>query len=463
MRIGQMFDPIGGMRRLSSLLLAALCALAAVPALAGAASLVYLDQGNDVAVARPDGSLAHKVTHATDSAHAYKAISVADDGGITAYLSGSDSSGNGTFVVLGADGAIRYGPFLFERSGVCGGLAPFWTATSPDGLFVAVGYSKGSNDCLGGSSTISVRLTNRTTPTYGTSTYPSYDSLIRPHWVRHPDQRLAGIEGHTLKVWQNDAAHMQSWINVSGGLELNDFDFHPTETKLLLDLSEDGVSGVKPHSLALLTYTEMSVGAAAPTDPAPHFVCSAEGYVVNDLGGGKPLWSPDGSQIAWTGPAGIYVSPAPVPMGETCLLSPKLVVPGGREAHWASFDLTEPTAPGGGTSTPPPPAATTPKKSSPAGGQGKSAAPTFSAAKAIAGKGAFTVQLKLGQATTVRLTVTRKGAKKPLGTVTYKAKAGNFSRTVTKVGGKRLQPGRYAVAIKAGATTKTLSVQVRAA
>ena len=53
-------DP--GMRRLSSLLLAALCVLAAVPAVGQAASLVYLDQGNDVAVARPDGSLARKVT-----------------------------------------------------------------------------------------------------------------------------------------------------------------------------------------------------------------------------------------------------------------------------------------------------------------------------------------------------------------------------------------------------------------
>lgn len=442
------------MRRLSSLLLlAALGVLFAMPATGQAASLVYLDQGNDVAVATPDGGLARKVTHATDAAHGYKAISVADDGGITAYFGQGDGSGNSSFVVLGQDGAIRSGPFLFERSGVCGGLSPFWTATSPDGLFVAVAYSKGSNDCLGGSSTFSVRLTNRNEPTFGTSTYPSYDYLVKPGWVRHPDARLAGVEGNTLKVWQNDAAHMQSWITVSGGLELVGFDFHPTQTKLLLDLAEEGAATVKPHSLALLTYTEMAVGAATPTDPAPQFVCSADGYVTSEVGG-RPVWSPDGSQIAWNGPAGIYVSPAPVPMGETCLLSPRLVVPGGREVHWASFDVTAP--PAAVTPPPPPPPATT--KSS--AGKGKSAAPTFSGAKTIAGRGSFTVQMKLRQAVSVRITVTRKGAKKPLGTVTYKAKAGSFSRTVKKLGGKPLRPGRYVVAIKAGATTKTLAVVV---
>jgi hypothetical protein len=448
------------MRRLSSLLLVALCVLAIVPADGGAASLVYLDQGNDVAVARPDGSLARKITHASDATHGYKAISVADDGGITAYLSQADGSGNSSFVVLGPDGTVRSGPFLFEKSGICGGLSPFWTATSPDGTFVAVGYSKGSNNCVGGSSTFSVRLTNRTSPTFGTSTYPSYDYLIRPHWVRHPDQRLAGIEGNTLMVWQNDAAHMEPWITVSGGLELNDFDFHPTQTKLLLDLSEEGANGVKPHSLALLTYNELSTGAAAPSDPAPHFVCSADAYLTSDLGGGRPLWSPDGSQIAWTGPAGIYVSPAPVAMGEACLLSPTLVVPGGREAHWAAFDLSDPPpAPPGGTVTVTPASGSGAKPGT--GGQTKQAsAPAFRAAKVIPGKRAVTVRAELAQAGTVKITITRRGARKPLGTVTYKAKKGHFSRTLTTVGGKRLRPGRYVVVIAVAATKKTLTVRV---
>ena len=135
------------------------------------------------------------------------------------------------------------------------------------------------------------------------------------------DQRLAGIEGNTLRVWQNDAAHMQDWITVSGGLELADFDFHPTQTKLLLDLAEEGGTGAKPHSLALLTYTEMSTGGAAPTDPAPHFVCSADAYVTNDLGGGS--LTSNGAQCASRPPGTTnvgdsrQVSPTATGAGET--------------------------------------------------------------------------------------------------------------------------------------------------
>ena len=452
------------MRKLVLLLLAALCLLVAAPAVAGAAGLVYLDQGSDVAVARPDGSLAHKVTHASDAEHGYKAISVADDGGITAYFRQNDDSGNSSFVVLDQGGSIRSGPFLFERSGICGGISPFLSASSPDGTFLAVAYFKGSNNCLGGTSTPSVRLTNRTSPTFGTSTYPSYDYLVKPHWIRHPDQRLAGIEGDTLRVWQNDAAHMQDWITVSGGLELDGFDVHPTETKLLLDLADATGTGSKPHSLALLTYTELSTGAAAPTNPAPLFVCSADAYVTNE-GGGQPVWSPDGSQIAWNAPDGIYVSPAPVPMGETCLLSPRLVVPGGRDVRWAPFEVTQPSTGGPGTpppATPAPPTAA-PTKPSSGGGSGKPSGSALETAKAIPGKGSFTVQVGLRQAATVRVTVTRKGAKKALGTLTYKAKAGTFKRKITTVGGKRLSPGTYTVVIAVGSTTKKLTVTINRA
>ncbi len=453
------------MRKIICFLLATFCGLTVAPAAVQAASLVYLDADRDVAVSRPDGSIAHKVTHATDPDHGYKAISVADDGGITAYLIQGDGTGNASFVVLDQNGTVRNGPFLFERSGFCGGLSPFSTATSPDGTFVAASYWKGSNNCIGGSYTPSVRLTNRNEPTFGTGTYPSYDYLSKPHWIRHPEQRLAGISGNALQVWQNDAAHMQDWITVGGGLELEGFDFHPTETKLLLDLADAATSGSEPHSLALLTYTELSVGAAAPTDPTPHFVCAAEGYVTNDTGGGQPTWSPDGSQIAWNGPAGIYVSPAPVAMGETCLLAPRLVVPGGREVRWAAFDLTPPPA---GGSTPPP---STPPANGSTGGSAatkpttgrtpaKPSPTAFSTAKATAEKGAFTIELTLRQASTVRVTVTRKGAKKALGTVTYTAKAGKSKRKIATVGGKRLAPGAYKVAVKVGATTKALTVRV---
>jgi hypothetical protein len=66
----------------------------------------------------------------------------------------------------------------------------------------------------------------------------------------------------------------------------------------------------------------------------------------------------------------------------------------------------------------------------------------------------------LRQAATVRVTVTRKGAKKPLGKLTYKAKKGNSQHKVAAVGGKRLTPGTYKVAVTVGPTTKKLTVRV---
>lgn len=460
------------MRRLTALLATCVVLLGAV-ASADAASLVYVDGDHDVAVARPDGSLVRKVTHATDANHGYKAVSVADDGGITAFFGQNDDSGNSSFAVFGQDGNVKQGPFLFERSGICGGLSPFRTATSPDGVFVAAQYWKGSDNCIGGGYTPSVRITARNTPTSGTTTYPSYDYLTQPGWIRHPDQRLAGIDGNALQVWQNDAAHMQDWITVSGGLELDGFDVHPTQTKLLLDLADAAGTGSKPHTLALLTYTELSTGTAAPTDPDPQLVCTTEAYVTNDGGGGRPVWSPDGSQIAWRGADGIYVSPAPVASGGTCVLQPKLVVPGGTEPRWASFDVTAspPSNPGSPPGGPPPGGGAPPGSGTPPGGgtspPGTGAPPTrittsaFTAARVTGARRSFTLSLTLPKAAKITVTVHRKGVRKALGKLTYKARKGSFKHTIAKVGKHRLKKGTYKVVVTAGTTTKALSVRVR--
>lgn len=441
------------MPRARSTALLLLAAFALLPAPAPAASLVFQDRDNDLAVARPDGSLAHKVGH-------FKAASVADDGGITAFLPQNDDHGNASVVVLGQDGTVRSGPFLFEKSGLCGGLSPFRTATSPDGVFVAAQYWRGSDNCIGGSYTPSVRLINRTSPTIGTSTYPSYDYLTDPHWLRHPDVRLAGINGGTLSVWQNDAAHMDPWIAlpVDSPYKLYGFDFHPTATRLLLDLGPASGAGVQPHRLEMYTYTELSTGAAPPTDPAPQFVCGTDAYVSNDTGGGRPAWSPDGTQIAWNAPEGIEVSPAPVADGDRCVLQPRLVLPGGSDVHWAAFDVTPPVAPA------PPAPSPTPTPTAPPGGTAVTkpkAKPILETAKISAAKRAFTLRLTLARAATVRVTITRRGARKALGTLTYHAHRGTFARRITKVGRKRLTRGTYRVVIRAGTTKKTLTARVR--
>ena len=437
------------MRRLIIAPLIAALALLGAPA-ANAASLVFKDKDSDVAVARPDGSLVKKVTHASSPENGYKAISVADDGGITAFLNQRDASGNSIFVVLNQDGAVIRGPYLFERYGICGGLSPYRTATSPDGTFVAVEYWKGSSNCLGGTPTLSTRIINRNAPTIGTSTYPSYDYLREPHWTRHPDARLAGVNGGTVSVWQNDATSMNAWLALPVGspYEFGGFDFHPTETKLLIDYGPANATGVQPHGLELYTYTQFSTGATPPTSPQPQLVCELDAYVSNDSGGGRPFWSPDGSQIAWNGPEGIYVSPAPVASGGICVLQPRLVVPGGSDVHWAGFDVTTQSGPTG-------PATPTP-------GAKPKPAPALALAKALPAAKAFVLRLTFRRPALVSVTVTRRGAKKPLGTFTYIVKKkGMNNRRITKVRGKALKRGVYRVVVKVGAAKKVLTVSVR--
>jgi hypothetical protein len=305
-----------------------------------------------------------------------------------------------------------------------------------------------------------VRLVTRNVATPSPDTYPSHDYLTEPRWLRHPDVRLAGINGGTLSVWQNDATKMDPWLALPVGspYRLAGFDVHPTQTRLLLDLGPASGTGVQPHRLELYSYTEMSTGDAAPTDPNPQLLCAIDGYVSNDTGGGRPTWSRDGTQIAWGGPEGIFVSPAPVPDGGTCRLQPRLVVPGGGpDVAWAPLDVSDPAAPGGspsggGTAGPGAPSGT---------GGSASSGPAFKGATVTAARRGFALRLTVPRATTVTVTITRRGARKALGVLRYRARKGTFRRTITRVRGKRLTRGRYRVVVRAGTTTRTLQVRVR--
>lgn len=59
------------------------------------------------------------------------------------------------------------------------------------------------------------------------------------------------------------------------------------------------------------------------------------------------------------------------------------------------------------------------------------------------------------------VTVSRRSARVPLESVRYHAPRGLFTRRITKVRGRRLSPGLYQVDVRAGTTTRTLTVRVR--
>jgi Ca2+-binding RTX toxin-like protein len=116
-----------------------------------------------------------------------------------------------------------------------------------------------------------------------------------------------------------------------------------------------------------------------------------------------------------------------------------------------SVDAAAVAAPGPAPGTPPvatPPAKTT----KPA---------TLQKASATGGRKRLTVALTLRRAATVTITITRSGARKALGKVTIKAKAGKTTRIVRKVGKATLRAGRYRVVVRVGTATKTFTVRVR--
>ncbi|MDO8210557.1 calcium-binding protein [Conexibacter sp. CPCC 206217] len=87
--------------------------------------------------------------------------------------------------------------------------------------------------------------------------------------------------------------------------------------------------------------------------------------------------------------------------------------------------------------------------------------PALSSASVRAGRRRFTLTFALRRATTITITVTRRGARRPLGKVTLRGRRGRSTRTIARLGRRTLSPGRYRVVVRAGAKSQTFAVQVR--
>lgn len=86
---------------------------------------------------------------------------------------------------------------------------------------------------------------------------------------------------------------------------------------------------------------------------------------------------------------------------------------------------------------------------------------TLRSASARGGTRRFTLTLALRRASTVTITVTRRGARRALGKVTVRARRGTTTRTIRALGRRALRAGSYRVVIRVGATSQTLTVRVR--
>jgi Ca2+-binding RTX toxin-like protein len=89
------------------------------------------------------------------------------------------------------------------------------------------------------------------------------------------------------------------------------------------------------------------------------------------------------------------------------------------------------------------------------------APPALRSASARGGTRRFTLTLALRRATTVTITITRRGARRPLGKLTLRARKGTTSHTIRSLGRRTLRAGRYRIVIRAGAKSQTITVRVR--
>jgi hypothetical protein len=170
--------------------------------------------------------------------------------------------------------------------------------------------------------------------------------VLSPRWV--PGTSAAGFVDSGFQyvaVQKASSATAPAWIgfmNPSDG-DLESFDVS-TANRVMIEFSADGTpTGAEPASLQLLSYT------GTPPDAPVQSLCVAENFA--DVGA-NPKWSPDGSMIAWQGPDGVYVSPAPVPQQDgSCHLAPRLIAQGAKDPDWGPRNVPSQGGNNGGGGT----------------------------------------------------------------------------------------------------------------
>jgi hypothetical protein len=334
-------------------LLTTLVALA-VPASAGASSIVYTKADGNVWLVKPDGSGEHQVTLDGSATTPYEEASQADDGTILARHGGRPVQGS---LERLAQNGRRLGEPISPLPEVLATLAqtgPFDPELSPDGRTVTYtvdliegpyfdtscacyrGRSLGTHvafaDAVSGASR-GLSGTGDTTP------------LLHPSWVDSgrvmmtAPNLLAGDQAGSVAIgseppdgWFADAPAFQD------RLLLDDGELTRAGDKLAL-VRGDNLTD-EPVVPAIQIYS--ASGASTPPVQRCRIAVTRK-PVVN------PSWAPDGSGLVWSQPDGIWFSP--VSASGDCGLAPRLIVPGGINPDWGPADVNpgarEPAVAGG--------------------------------------------------------------------------------------------------------------------
>ena len=326
-----MTSEIGGHARrwvIAGLLAAVL--LLAVATSAPASNVVYVEN-NDVWAASPDGTIQQRITTDGSAGQPYRSPSETDDG--TIVVPKGDF-----FYRFKLDGSSGGGPWTSFDINSCS-TGPQSAEVAPDDSLIT--YVFGYSDlCLGGSTiTPRVATANATGPTPA-GTFPTFDGEGDPRWI--PGQPGAAMIDETeteIDAEEGSPAGLQTWLGPFSNGYLQAFDISRSGYRVLIAVT--ATAAPTSGSSDLWVWNNVD---GPPDASQGQLVCTLSGW--GDYNS-QPVWSPDGSQFAWSTSAGVYVSPAPTADGSgNCVIHPTLIAPGGTDPAWGTASLVDeaPTA-----------------------------------------------------------------------------------------------------------------------
>jgi len=312
-------------------LLAAGCAAAALalsPAVASADSIVYIKDGN-VRLASGTGGDQYQVTTDGTAEHPYRSPSQADDGTIAV--------GYGTEILrMRQNGTVlnRLDPPMLMNS-VSHPMdgTPVDVAISPDGTKVAYtfyGYECPIGVSCGARTTTGIIPSDRfaASAEFGSSYFHS------PSWVTNSRILNSGGYGSHVNI-QDLGTEPFNWLT-DQETDLGDAEVTRAGDKYV------AVRGYGDTTHIIWERVKGNVQSGPKPTELPEGIC----YTDEQPGFDQPTWSPDGNQLAWTEPDGIWIHRD----AEACTTpSPTLVLAGGSEPDWGPADVNPgPRETGGG-------------------------------------------------------------------------------------------------------------------
>ena len=297
-------------------LVAAAAALALSPALASADSIVYVKDAN-VWLASGDGGNQYQVTTDGTAEHPYRSPSQADDGTIAV--------GYGTEILrMQQNGKVLNRldpPTLMNSVSHPMDGTPVDVAISPDGTKVA--YTFYGYECPVGAS-CGARTTTGIIPSDRFSASAETTSYFRsPSWATNSRILNSGGYGSHVNI-QDLGTEPFNWLT-DQETDLGDAELTRAGDKLVAVRGYDA-------STHIVWYSVTGDALSGPKPPNPTAIC----LTGEQAGFDQPTWAPDGNQVAWTEPDGIWIHRD---AAGCTTQQPTLVLPGGSEADWGPANV----------------------------------------------------------------------------------------------------------------------------